>query len=87
MNKNEKMKTVAISEVITRFNGGGFYDISGDMVNGGKRDETGKWIPNIYKSEITRRINSVNLEKQKLYCECGREFLINNNLKLIKCDY
>lgn len=62
------------------------YNIEGDMLNGG-RMEDGKWIPNIYLSQITRPISYINFEKGKVCCPCGREFLINDNLKLVECNY
>ncbi|MCL2062047.1 MAG: hypothetical protein FWH03_05420 [Firmicutes bacterium] len=76
---------VSVNEVITRSNGGGFYRIKGNLINGGTVAEVALGVvsPKLY--EITRRINSVNLETKKIYCECGREFHIDKDLVLIRC--
>ena len=78
---------VSINEVITRFNGGGFYQIKGNLVNGGVVAEVALGVvsPKLY--EITRRINSVDLKGEKLYCECGRVFQIDDDLFIVKCNY
>ena len=83
MNSN----TVSIEEVVCLRDGGGFYQIKGDLTNGGVVAEVmlGEVSPKLY--EITRRIISVNLERKRLFCECGREFIINDNLTLIKAGY
>ena len=80
----EQRKEVKIEEVKTRAN---FYDITGNLLNGGHLDENNVWQPYIYKHSITRRIIAINLEKKILYCECGRQFIIDEQLKLYECNH
>lgn len=76
-------KKANLNEVKTRAN---FYRISGNMHNGGST-VNGKWVPNIHKAEYTRKIIAINYEKKLLICECGREFVIDDDLTLVECDY
>ena len=67
---------IGIHEVIT----GKTYRIQGDMENGwwdGK--------PVVHANEITRPISRIG--DSKIYCRCGRVFLINDNLKIEKVSY
>lgn len=60
------------SEIIT----GVKYSISGDLDNGQCSD--GK--PHITHDEVVRVIKRVT--ETHIICECGRKFIINNNLKI-----
>lgn len=81
------MKTeVNVNEVVLRFDGGSFYEIKGNLVNG-YEVELGEVSPRLYETKITRRINHIDFEKKRLYCECGRVFVIDKDLKLFKCNY
>lgn len=81
------MTKIKIDEIITKWDGGGFYHLEGNIFNGGHRDENGKWVPFICKETVSRRINKVDKTKNIIYCECGREFIIDDNLIIYKCDY
>lgn len=54
---------------------GQWYHLSGDLENGYKNGQ-----PYICHEEITRRITRVT--DTHIVCECGRRFLINENLTL-----
>lgn len=54
---------------------GEWYELSGDLANGFRNGE-----PNICHEEVTRRITRVT--DTHIICECGRRFIINENLKL-----
>lgn len=54
---------------------GKWYHLSGDIENG---NMNGK--PNINHEEVTRVVTRVT--DTHIICECGRMFLINENLKL-----
>jgi len=64
-------KTIEIPEI------GRTYRISGDIENGYK---DGK--PYICHEEVVRKV--INVTQTHVVCECGREFLRNENLKLRK---
>jgi len=65
-----------------------FYRIRGNMRNGySGRDENGKPIPFIQSADYTRRITNINYDNGILYCECGREFLIDDALTLEDMKY
>jgi len=65
-----------------------YYRIRGNMKNGyNGLDESGKPVLNIHPADYTRRITNINYEKGMLYCECGREFLIDDNLRLDEMSY
>jgi hypothetical protein len=74
---------VHINEVRTRAND---YQISGNMLNGGKRVD-GIWTPTIHWAEYTRQISSVDFERGLLNCICGRQFIIDDKLTLLECHY
>lgn len=78
---------VSLTDVVLLRDGGGFYQIKGNLVNGNLVAEValGAVSPNLY--EITRRITSIDLDKKKLYCECGRVFSVDKDLTLVKCNY
>jgi len=63
------------------------YDISGNMKNGGSRDENGVWKPFVHKARYTRQIVAVNYEEGLLKCIGGRHFVIDNDLEVIECNY
>jgi hypothetical protein len=65
------------------------YRIRGNMRNGHSgRDENGNPIPFIHPADYTRRISSVNRASFNgapnglVFCECGRQFLIDDALSL-----
>jgi len=65
-----------------------YYRIRGNMRNGySGRDENGNPIPFIHPADYIRRISSINHDKGILYCECGREFLIDDDLTLEEMNY
>lgn len=75
----------SISDVKLR---GNYYRIRGNMINGHHGlDAEGNPIPFIQLADYTRRITGVNHEKGKLYCECGRVFLIDGDLVLEEMSY
>ena len=59
------------------------YKISGDLLNGGAWVDK-KFIPNIEKETIYRKIKRIDIEKGILICECDRKFLLNKNLSVTK---
>jgi uncharacterized protein YlzI (FlbEa/FlbD family) len=54
---------------------GNRYHITGDMENGFMNGK-----PYICREEITRKITRIT--ETHIICECGRKFLINENLKI-----
>lgn len=54
---------------------GCWYCISGDLQNGSF----------VTYDEVTRRITRVT--DKHIICECGRRFIINNNLKINKFNF
>lgn len=52
--------------------------VSGDLLNGRKADGT----PNICHEDVVRIITRVT--ETHIICECGRKFIINNNLTIKK---
>lgn len=54
---------------------GKWYHLSGDIENGYMNGK-----PNINHEEVTRVITRVT--DNHIICECGRKFLINENLKV-----
>ena len=78
---------ISINEIITRWDGGGFYRFDGEIYNGVSCDENGQWQPYICHETVSRRVNFVDTEKGIIHCECGREFIINDKLKVTKCGY
>jgi hypothetical protein len=80
----ESKNRVTPKDIITRRDGGGFYYFDGEMYNGGRHDETGKWQPYICRDTVSRRVDKVDIDRGVIYCECGREFIINEKLIIIK---
>jgi len=65
-----------------------YYRIHGNLLNGySGRDENGKPIPYIHPHDITRRVSFINYDEGIMYCECGRQFIIDDDLKLVEQDY
>lgn len=60
---------------------GDWYHLTGDLANGYYADGT----PCITHEEVTRRI--VRVTQTHVICECGRRFIINENLTLKHMDY
>lgn len=52
------------------------YRISGDLLNGRYSDGT----PRIVHGDVARVIKRIT--ETLVVCECGREFIINDNLKI-----
>lgn len=52
------------------------YIISGDLANGCYADGT----PRITHDEVVRKVTRIT--DTHLVCECGRRFIINDNLKI-----
>ena len=57
------------------------YSFSGDIKNGCYADGT----PRISHEEVTREVSYV--KDNLIVCVCGRQFIINENLKIQKFPY
>ncbi len=82
-----KRINIKIEDVITTNEPyGNTYHIEGDMLNGYKTDENGNHVPYICHENIDRPIRKIDFENGKLYCPCGRVFIINDNLKITRWE-
>lgn len=57
------------------------YDLSGDIVNGRNSDGTQR----LSHEHVVRKVVSVT--STRINCECGRSFVINDNLKIEKVNF
>jgi len=64
-----------------------YYRVRGNMLNGHTTNEAGVRVPFVEKAEYTRRVKSWDLDKGRMYLECGRVYIIDDDLKLDKMDY
>lgn len=57
------------------------YDLSGDIVNGRNSDGTQR----LTHEHVVRKV--VRVTETRINCECGRSFVINENLKINKVNF
>ena len=86
MKTNSKVDIITNEEIAYAINSTRHFRVQGNMVNGFTRID-GVPIPNIYPAVYVRRVTHSNFEKARLYCECGREFIIDDALRLEEQDY
>lgn len=60
---------------------GFIYRLTGDILNGINQDGT----PRLTKEDVVRKVTRIS--STLITCECGRKFVINNNLKIEKAKY
>ena len=72
------VKKIRLDDVKTN---AGMYIISGNMQNGWQTID-GVRVPIVEKEYIHRPIKYINREKGILECTCGREFIIDDDLKI-----
>ena len=57
------------------------YELSGDIVNGRNSDGTQR----LTHENVVGKV--VSISSTRINCECGRSFVINENLKVNKVNY
>lgn len=60
---------------------GNRYDLSGDIVNGRNLDGTQR----LTHEHVVRKV--IRVTDTRIICECGREFVINDNLTVNKVNF
>lgn len=70
----KRNKSISVKEVVP----GQKYSFSGDIQNGHYADGT----PCISHEEVVRKVSYINGDL--IVCQCGRRFIINENLKISK---
>jgi hypothetical protein len=63
------------------------YRLQGNTYNGGYTDGLGIFIPHIHKQDVNRPVTYVCSDRKIVYCQCGRQFLIDNELVIEKVGY